>query len=1146
MALRKYFLPVWLGFTFLPGCCFGQQLDSLPALFPSNITAYDLDDGMPISCTWDGLLDKQGRFWATACFGQTEHRTVNFYQFDGERSEVIQWEELPEGADGQAALAGVTAAGKLYGFFRGSAHFFLFDPDTRQTQFHQLGEPGAVIFFMEESPEYGLILLAASPNRQWIYRLTRGKLEQLLEYRPEVESRLKVSYYNFQPNFQVLSGDYLWFLEVPDLFGMDYVTEDNFRILRFSLRDWSLYHYTYEEVFSAAPPPAGAVRNRVALAPRSNGRLVVSVFGYLYQIDPEGKATEFLGVIPHHYDYTDGLNYAAYHRIEKDDNGNLVFIFPDSKDQYLSILVDSAGQYFNYTPVVKRAMEASRFPKYFHHNVWGKDFKRNLFAFHPGGIISIDLQFQGAIAYYLTDSHTRSIAAWKPDEYLVRPENRNTYFILRPYSELEPELLSQSFDAETEFHPMSLSNTINTGDGYWWYSSGWHLVHMDSNQRYTSFPLPANLTFVRFTFLNRETAAFVGNDQQLYFYNWTAREINKWQEPGQISTFQGAINELYLSRDSTLWIASLEGLWQVDLKARKSRKHGLAEGFLDERIMCIHEGEGGSFWLGTYGNGLHIYNPQTGSIQIVNQERGLSNNTVIGILADEEGVRWVSTFKGLNLVSGQGQVLAQLYEEDGLSTNEFNRYSYFKDAKGRLLFGSIKGVNIIEPELVKEQLRSTGDLRIYLTSITRYDPQAGIDTTQYYGFESLENISLPATHRYLTLNFALSDMVRPEDQGFAYKIERPDVAHAMEWNYLGNQSQLSLQDLSSGQYKITIRGSDYRGNWTSDPLVIRVQVSRFFYQQFWFYLVIFLLVTGAVLTWMIRQRLLRKRLEAELAERTGEIMAARDQLIVQEKLASLGQMVAGIAHEIKNPLNFIQNFSIGSQEVLEEMEEKLQGTSKLSDRALADAVSEYVTMLKEYIETIRESGARLDAVVTSMMDHARDGSDERVVIDINELVELNVKLAHQVFKSNHAGFRVSLRRNYDPADPVLRVFPNDLARCLLNLVDNACYAVFEKSKQATDKFEPMIRVSTLARPTEVEIRLRDNGPGINEELQAKIFTPFFTTKPTGTGNIGLGLSICYDIVVKRHGGSLQVESKAGEFTEFIITLPSGEALSPHS
>lgn len=1120
--------------TGLPIFSLGQAVDSFPRLQPSNVTAYDLDDGMPISCAWDGLVDNQGRFWATPCFGQTEHRTINFYQFDGRRSEVIEWEELPEGAEGQAGLAGITKKGELYGFFRGSGHFFLFDPGTRRTRFYEIEEKGAVIFFMEESPDHGLILLAATPERQYIYRLREDSIEGLFVYQPEVTSGLPVDFYNFQPHFQTLSGDYLWFFETPDLYGMDSITKDNFKVLRFSFRDRRLQEYSYDDLFSASPPAAGTFRHRVALAPGPGGKVVLGVFGHLYRIDPEHKETELLGVFPHQYNFTDNLNYSAYYRIERDSVGNLLFIFPDLRDQYIGILLDTAGQYHDYTAVLKGAVAASRFPEYFHHNVWSKDFKREVVVFHPGGIIAVDLQFYGSITNHLTGSPTRAINAWRPNEYLVRPENHNTYYILRPFSGAAPELLREEFEFEMEYHPLSLSDLIVRDDGYW-YSSGEHLVRMDNNQQYTSFP--TGFYFVRFTFLDRRTAVMVGRDRRLYRYDWTTRQVRTWKEQDHVLEFRGDVNEMYVARDSTLWIATLHGLWQIDLKEHESRKHGLPDGFLDERIMCIHEDERGRLWLGTYGNGLHIYDPQTGAIEVVNQEKGLSNNTVIGILSDKEGVRWVSTYKGLNLVSDGGAVLAQLYKEDGLSTNEFNRYSYFKDARGRMLFGSIKGVNLIEPELVKRQLRGTGDLQIYLTSLTRYDGRKGSDSTQYFGFDQLSTIQLPATHRYLDLHFALSDLIRPEDQNFAYQIERSNQPNPAEWVFLGSKTQLYLPDLSPGRYTIRIRGSDYRGNWAAAPIVLPVLVRGFFYQQAWFYALIFCLLAGAAFAWIHRQRILRKQLEVELAERTTEIMAARDQLIVQEKLASLGQMVAGIAHEIKNPLNFIHNFSIGSQEVLEELNEELRDRPSDSKQELVSKVSTYVELLRENIETIRESGDRMDAVVSSMMNHARDSSEERVAVEINDLVELNVNLAYQAFKSKHEGFRVEQVRRLDASNPVLHVFPNDLDRCLLNLTDNACYAVYEKTKKLKGEYEPVIEIATIDRPDEVEIRLRDNGSGMKTELKEKIFTPFFTTKPTGTGNIGLGLSICHDIIVKRHGGSLRVESEEGAYTEFIISLP---------
>ena len=275
---------------------------------------------------------------------------------------------------------------------------------------------------------------------------------------------------------------------------------------------------------------------------------------------------------------------------------------------------------------------------------------------------------------------------------------------------------------------------------------------------------------------------------------------------------------------------------------------------------------------------------------------------------------------------------------------------------------------------------------------------------------------------------------------------------------------------------------------------------------------------------------------AELEHKNEEIIRTQDQLIVQEKMASLGQVTAGIAHEIKNPLNFVNNFAEGSAELADELIgalEKQNGSLKPAD---IDDMMGTLRELKQNAVDISDNGKRADSIVRSMMDHARGTKGDRRVVDLNPLVRENLHLAYHGYRAGHPSFNVDLREDLEGPLPV-EVVPQDLSRVLLNLLTNACHAVHEKQKQPGDAYSPAITVSTQASAEAVVIRVRDNGPGIAGEVLDKIFDPFFTTKATGEGNTGLGLSIAYEIVTQEHRGTIEVDSEPGEFTEFVIQLP---------
>jgi signal transduction histidine kinase len=293
---------------------------------------------------------------------------------------------------------------------------------------------------------------------------------------------------------------------------------------------------------------------------------------------------------------------------------------------------------------------------------------------------------------------------------------------------------------------------------------------------------------------------------------------------------------------------------------------------------------------------------------------------------------------------------------------------------------------------------------------------------------------------------------------------------------------------------------------------------------------------------MLRDSLIeRDRLERGIraARDTAEsalqdLKAAQANLIQAEKMASLGQLTAGIAHEIKNPLNFVNNFSSLSVELTAELNEVLKSAS-LSDN-IGQEVAELTGMLKDNLEKVVQHGKRADSIVKNMLQHSREGSGEHHPADINAIVDESLNLAYHGARAEKTGFSIALQRDLDPSAGMADVYPQEITRVLLNLISNGFYATTKRKVEVGDGFEPMLFATTKNLGDKVEIRIRDNGTGIPEEVREKIFNPFFTTKPTGEGT-GLGLSMSYDIVVKQHGGSIDVETQPGLFTEFKIVLP---------
>ena len=277
----------------------------------------------------------------------------------------------------------------------------------------------------------------------------------------------------------------------------------------------------------------------------------------------------------------------------------------------------------------------------------------------------------------------------------------------------------------------------------------------------------------------------------------------------------------------------------------------------------------------------------------------------------------------------------------------------------------------------------------------------------------------------------------------------------------------------------------------------------------------------------LKRKIVEESKEA-LQKSLEDLKAAQAQLIQSEKMASLGELTAGIAHEIQNPLNFVNNFSEVSNELIDEMKEQLEKGNTEDAKAIANEV-------KMSLEKINHHGKRADGIVKSMLQHSRTNSNKREPTDINALADEYLRLAYHGMRAKDKTFNAAIKTDFDESIGLVKIISQDIGRVILNLITNAFYAVMEKKKLHPEGYEPTVTVSTKKVDNKIEIKVKDNGTGIPQKALDKIFQPFFTTKPTGQGT-GLGLSLSYDIVTKGHGGELKVETRDGEYTEFSIIL----------
>jgi signal transduction histidine kinase len=352
-------------------------------------------------------------------------------------------------------------------------------------------------------------------------------------------------------------------------------------------------------------------------------------------------------------------------------------------------------------------------------------------------------------------------------------------------------------------------------------------------------------------------------------------------------------------------------------------------------------------------------------------------------------------------------------------------------------------------------------------------------------------------------------------------------------------------NLSSGNYDLIMQASNENGFFGS-ATTLHIRIKPPWWQTWWAY-TLFIIALASLLWAFIqyRSRTLRTKniqLEEKVVHRTKELKHSLEelretqtQLIQREKMASLGELTAGIAHEIQNPLNFVNNFSDLNTELIAEMKEELSRGNFEEAKVISNDLQ-----INE--KKINHHGKRADAIVKGMLQHSRASAGVKEPTDVNALADEYLRLSFHGMRAKDKTFNASIETNFDSTIGKINIIPQDVGRVLLNIYNNAFYAVHEKQKQLGDSFEPKVSVSTQfisaidGSTPQAEIRIRDNGMGIPQKVLDKIFQPFFTTKPTGEGT-GLGLSLSYDIVTKMHSGNLDVETREGEGTEFIIRLP---------
>ncbi len=775
-----------------------------------------------------------------------------------------------------------------------------------------------------------------------------------------------------------------------------------------------------------------------------------------------------------------------YESVFGDKKGNTLFIAMTTDGSQHARLRTPDGRWLDYSAFVSGLGESRV------QNVIGNDFTRELMICHDGGIVLHKVGITGAIRHTLEGYSIRAMTQLSNDEVLVTAQESGPFVLNLKTGNCVP------FSNDCDLN----ARRFLRGENIQWIATNKGLYQAnkdlsDCQPLVTEYGLISVLARVDST-----TLAFVSNEGVIGVYHTKTRVVTTVTHGDHPVQILGRIHDAWCDHNRMLWIAASTGLWKINLINQQVDTLGHEPPFRDSRFLCIDPDPQGRLWLGTVVGGIHIYDPSTGKLKILDSDKGLANNTVVSIETDKEGVRWVGTYNGISLVSPDGTLISNLYVEDGLVDKENNRYASYVASNGEILVGTARGLNIIDGEAIKSTLKRKQNISIYLTAVSytdRHGTQHKI--TRFEDLDHLKNFSLAANKRSLSVSVALSDYFNAGNHKYVYQLIGRDTG----WRQIGNRHTIELEDLSAGNYTLAIRGSNSEGTPAINELDIPFRATAFFYEQWWFYVLCVVVIAGLVFLWI-------QRLRTEVVRATKEIRA--DKEIIEQQAEQLKELdeakshfFTNISHEFRTPLTIVSGMASQILENPQIWAEKGARMIKQSSNNLLNLVNQILDLRK-----LESSGMQLNMIHGNIIPY------------LQYLVDSFKHYAQSVEKQLRFECTIDiLQMDYDP---------EKLMHIVSNLVSNAI-----RYTNAGDEIVVQA-VHETGSPDQLIILVRDNGPGIAKEQLPHVFDRFFQAGKTSemSGSSGIGLALTKELVMLM-GGTIGVSSPVGGGTTFTIVLP---------
>lgn len=685
------------------------------------------------------------------------------------------------------------------------------------------------------------------------------------------------------------------------------------------------------------------------------------------------------------------------------------------------------------------------------------------------------------------------------------------------------------------------------GDSIWLGTSEGVVIFNTATKQFYRFPLgfkvEDNLGGIFDILLDKRGARWFSTGAGIATYNDRDGSIKRYLPDINDSASIGSNRITCFLEDQTgeLWVGSVNGGI-----SRLNRKTDQFKHYLPQlNGICMYQDHEGVIWAGT-SLGLYRYNKENDQfIPFFDLQSDLSIAYIFGIREDNSNNLWVTTRSVIIKIDPERNQSTTYGTKFGVNFPAPN--SIYKTNKGMLLIGHDEGLYAFYP---KELDTSKPSSKIIITDffINSRVVLPGEKSPLKKPVEELNDLVLAYKQNTLAFHFTALDYREPEHVKYYTMLENYDDT----WREAIGEKNSYYFNVPPGEYVYRIKAFNSDGEKIEKKIAIRI--NQPWWNTWWLRGIAILFFIAMLYAFIqYRSRALKKNnllLEKKVSQRTielnnslAELKTTQDQLIQSEKMASLGELTSGIAHEIKNPLNFINNFSEINMELITEIEEEQISIIGEANKA---ELTPLIKTLRKNSEKINHHGKRIDEIVKGMLQHSRLGNVNKEPVNINALCDESLNLAYHGFRAKEKTFNASFETQFDPEIPIIKVIPQDVGRVLLNLINNAFYTVNEKKKHNQSHAEDLLDTESLYKPSivvstkktldKVHITISDNGLGISSQNINKIFQPFFTTKPTGEGT-GLGLSMSYDIISKGHGGDIRAKSKEGVGTDFEIILP---------